>query len=83
MCIDTLQCILSHKRRRSKLIKDIILIKLNMYTPCCCIHFLGQNIYYIATYYRQLTRVCGITRSISARCWEGDVFDSRPKQRHS
>ena len=27
--------------------------------------------------------VSGITRSVSALCWEGDRFDARPKPRHS
>ncbi len=29
------------------------------------------------------TRVRGITRSVSARRWEVDGFDARPKTRHS
>ena len=29
-----------------------------------------------------ITRVRGITRSVSARRWEGDGFDARPKPRH-
>ncbi len=29
-----------------------------------------------------MTRVRGITHSVSARRWEGDGFDARPKPRH-
>ncbi len=29
------------------------------------------------------TRVRGIPRNVSARRWEGDWFDARPKLRHS
>ncbi len=31
----------------------------------------------------KITRVRGVTRSVSAQRWEGDVFDARPKLRHS
>ncbi len=28
------------------------------------------------------TRIRGITRSVSIRCWKGDGFDDRPKPRN-
>ena len=32
--------------------------------------------------YPKNTRVRGITRSVSARRWEGEGFDAQPKPRH-
>ena len=45
----------------------------------CIVYRAGIDIMYIPI----LTRVRYITRGVSARCWEGNGFDTQPKPRHN
>ena len=65
----------------NKSIKCTINLVLNLFITRKNTYTRNYSINYILKYQRTIIRI--ITRSVSARRWESDMFDARPKPRHS